>query len=120
MSCSDKIARWNVVGVQGSLLAHFIEPIYLASLVLGSLFHPSHLVRAIGGRIGPTAQGLPPPFRLHTPLLAATSSPEVRQPGKAPNYSINWTCGELEPEDGVRYNGVVTLVSYTDPRYMGT
>ena len=94
MSCSDKIARWNVVGVQGALLAHFIEPIYLASVVLGSLFHPSHLVRAIGGRIGPTAQGLPPPFRLHTPLLAATSSPEVRQPGKAPNYSINWTCGE--------------------------
>ncbi|KAF0300570.1 Double-stranded RNA-specific editase 1 [Amphibalanus amphitrite] len=98
MSCSDKIARWNVVGVQGALLAHFIEPIYLASVVLGSLFHPSHLVRAIGGRIGPTAQGLPPPFRLHTPLLAATSSPEVRQPGKAPNYSINWTCDQPAAE----------------------
>lgn len=45
MSCSDKIARWNVVGVQGALLSHYVEPIYLESIVLGSLFHPSHMYR---------------------------------------------------------------------------
>jgi len=44
--------------------------------------------------------------------LNLLSSPEVRQPGKAPNYSVNWTVGMSEPEivdamkgkEQVRYN----------------
>lgn len=45
MSCSDKIARWNVLGLQGALLSHYVQPIYLDTIVLGSLLHPVHMYR---------------------------------------------------------------------------
>jgi hypothetical protein len=32
MSCSDKILKWNVVGIQGALLSNLIEPIKPASI----------------------------------------------------------------------------------------
>jgi len=91
MSCSDKVCRWNVLGVQGALLSYYLQPIYLHSVVLGSLFHPTHMFRALTGRIQPSLGPLPPLYRLHTPRLNLLSSAEVRQPGKAPNYSVNWT-----------------------------
>ncbi|KAJ8703607.1 hypothetical protein PYW07_017531 [Mythimna separata] len=47
MSCSDKVARWCVCGLQGALLSRLIRPVYLTSLVLGSLLHPHHMYRSV-------------------------------------------------------------------------
>jgi len=98
MSCSDKVCRWNVLGLQGSLLSYYLEPVYLYSIILGSMFHPTHLMRAVTGRIEGTLSGLPKPFRLNIPKLNLLTSPEVRQPGKSPNHSLNWTLGDSSKE----------------------
>ncbi|ESO86787.1 hypothetical protein LOTGIDRAFT_128560 [Lottia gigantea] len=97
MSCSDKIARWNVLGLQGSLVSHFVKPIYLDSIILGSLYHSDHLSRAVYSRIE-NIKNLIMPFRLNRPFLSGINSPESRLPGKAPSFSVSWCVGDPELE----------------------
>ncbi|KAM9304809.1 double-stranded RNA-specific editase 1 isoform 2-T2 [Gastrophryne carolinensis] len=97
MSCSDKIARWNVVGIQGSLFSLFVEPIYFSSIILGSLYHGDHLSRAVYQRIS-DIEDLPPLYNLNKPLLSGISNAEARQPGRAPSFSVNWTVGDTSLE----------------------
>lgn len=37
MSCSDKIARWNVLGIQGALGSWFLEPLYIHTVIIGEV-----------------------------------------------------------------------------------
>lgn len=52
MSCSDKLARWNILGCQGALLMHFLEePIYLSAVVIGKCpYSQEAMQRALTGR----------------------------------------------------------------------
>lgn len=50
MSCSDKLASWSVLGIQGGLLARLFAPIYLEGIVIGGVEEPpTHSHAAFGG-----------------------------------------------------------------------
>lgn len=51
MSCSDKIAKWNALGLQGSLLSAHFEPLYLSTITVGRKFSQIHCERAFCCRI---------------------------------------------------------------------
>lgn len=96
MSCSDKILRWNVMGLQGALLTHFLEPIYLKSITLGYLYSHGHLTRAVCCRLARDgeafSQNLPPPFKLNHPEVGRVSVYDsTRHTGKTKESSVNWS-----------------------------
>eukprot|EP00934_Nitzschia_sp_Nitz4_P001942 Nitzschia sp. Nitz4//scaffold50_size126154//59645//61288//NITZ4_003685-RA/size126154-processed-gene-0.172-mRNA-1//-1//CDS//3329553698//1942//frame0 len=59
-TCSDKIARWNCLGLQGSLLSSLLEePLYLSSVVVGRKFTSIICQRALCCRWGDVCRLLP-------------------------------------------------------------
>ncbi|KAK2524246.1 Adarb2 [Columba livia] len=89
--------RWNILGLQGALLSSFIEPMYLHSIIVGSLYHTGHLSRVMSHRIEDIGQ-LPASYRRNQLLLSGVSHADARQPGKSPSFSVNWVVGNTDLE----------------------
>ncbi|XP_076826256.1 double-stranded RNA-specific adenosine deaminase [Brachyhypopomus gauderio] len=110
MSCSDKILRWNVLGLQGALLSHFLHPVYLRSITLGYLYSHGHLTRAVCCRLardgGEFSKELPPYFTLSHPEVGRVSVYDsTRHTGKTKESSVNWSLPDelsVEVLDGTK------------------
>lgn len=42
MSCSDKIAAWNVLGIQGALASQLLHPVYIDRMIIGEVAPSMH------------------------------------------------------------------------------
>nr|XP_057943205.1 double-stranded RNA-specific editase B2-like [Doryrhamphus excisus] len=97
MSCTDKIAKWCVAGLQGALLSHLMEPVYLYSLIVGTLSHTGHLERVLTRRLAPVRRPSFP-YRRQQPLLACDGGGERRAGKKVWPASFNWSLGDRQVE----------------------
>ncbi|BDA47371.1 tRNA-specific adenosine deaminase 1 [Coccomyxa sp. Obi] len=117
LSCSDKLARWTLLGLQGAMLSELLEePLYMQSLTvaLPNCTQTSveqaraALWRAVVGRTEGVAKLLPfktsPPILQVIPLASFHSEPlrctEVRSVPSG--LSLNWNA---PPSTGWRCNG---------------
>ncbi|XP_037050420.1 double-stranded RNA-specific editase Adar-like [Bradysia coprophila] len=125
MSCSDKMARWNILGLQGAALSKYIKPIYLESIVLGSSYVPFHLHRAMFGRLekSPVANlNSTDGYRLNTPKFESTFVMEISNFASCEDYGVCWSMGRgaeiIDLNTGLKKNGKASQVSRSAFRYM--
>nr|XP_039273784.1 tRNA-specific adenosine deaminase 1-like isoform X1 [Styela clava] len=80
MSCSDKIAKWNVLGCLGALISHYIaKPLYFISIIIGkSPYSLKCMKRAVYDRISSIT--VASPYEVHLPKLLFSNK---EFPGKA-------------------------------------
>ncbi|KAF8883448.1 adenosine deaminase/editase [Infundibulicybe gibba] len=125
MSCSDKIAAWNVLGFQGALASLLLSPLHITGIIIGEV--PSHMQgmvkedceRALWGRLCQNEPDWPCGYSLHKPKIcftrlnfkhsrtAVTSTSVVN--GSC-NESLCWTADAVRPTE-ILINGLKRGVS---------
>uniref|UniRef100_A0A453DIE8 A to I editase domain-containing protein n=1 Tax=Aegilops tauschii subsp. strangulata TaxID=200361 RepID=A0A453DIE8_AEGTS len=71
VSCFDKITRWCVVGIQGALLSHILEPLYLSTITIGQspdaapegFCIEDNVVKVLGARLSCLSGKVPDPLK---------------------------------------------------------
>ncbi|CAA7259495.1 unnamed protein product [Cyclocybe aegerita] len=120
MSCSDKIARWNVLGIQGALGSYLLAPIYLSNVIIGEIPDDMREVvredceRAFWKRVEGGFEGFRGGFSLHHPQVHFTSisfshSRTILLSPSSCVESLCWTSGSQRSE--VLINGLKRGVS---------
>ncbi|TVU16647.1 hypothetical protein EJB05_40222 [Eragrostis curvula] len=75
MSCFDKITRWSIAGIQGALLSHILEPLYLSTITFGQspdgapqgFSIENNIEKVLDARLSSVHSKLPASFRIRKP-----------------------------------------------------
>lgn len=91
-SCSDKIYRWNILGIQGGLLINLLaKPIYLDTITLAceTAFVRDHVKYALCDRLNEYIHSLPSPFLCHVPDIDCPTNKSLQQERQVAKLQAN-------------------------------